>query len=106
MRRLLIATGAAALLTIALVATVAAAARRRGTVRCAAARAPCARAGVAQLAERQPSKLHVAGSIPVSRSTSLVRARDDTQPALAGLLGDQSKMPNRVLKRSATRLPA
>ena len=26
-------------------------------------------AGVAQLAERQPSKLHVAGSIPVSRST-------------------------------------
>ena len=37
----------------------------------AAARAPCARAGVAQLAERQPSKLHVAGSIPVSRSTSL-----------------------------------
>ena len=25
-------------------------------------------AGVAQLAERQPSKLHVAGSIPVSRS--------------------------------------
>ena len=26
------------------------------------------RAGVAQLAERQPSKLHVAGSIPVSRS--------------------------------------
>ena len=27
------------------------------------------RAGVAQLAERQPSKLHVAGSIPVSRST-------------------------------------
>ncbi len=28
------------------------------------------RAGVAQLAERQPSKLHVAGSNPVSRSTS------------------------------------
>ena len=27
-------------------------------------------AGVAQLVERQPSKLHVAGSIPVSRSTS------------------------------------
>jgi hypothetical protein len=27
------------------------------------------RAGVAQLAERQPSKLNVAGSIPVSRST-------------------------------------
>src|SRR6185503_18078401 len=27
------------------------------------------RAGVAQLAERQPSKLHVAGSSPVSRST-------------------------------------
>ena len=27
------------------------------------------RAGVAQLAERQPSKLHVAGSRPVSRST-------------------------------------
>jgi hypothetical protein len=26
-------------------------------------------AGVAQLAERQPSKLNVAGSIPVSRST-------------------------------------
>jgi hypothetical protein len=26
-------------------------------------------AGVAQLAERQPSKLHVAGSNPVSRST-------------------------------------
>ena len=29
------------------------------------------RAGVAQLAERQPSKLHVAGSSPVSRSTTL-----------------------------------
>src|SRR4030095_603377 len=29
------------------------------------------RAGVAQLAERQPSKLHVAGSRPVSRSTPL-----------------------------------
>src|SRR3954469_12655206 len=29
---------------------------------------PIPRAGVAQLAERQPSKLHVAGSIPVSRS--------------------------------------
>jgi hypothetical protein len=27
-------------------------------------------AGVAQLAERQPSKLHVAGSIPVSRSNT------------------------------------
>ena len=27
------------------------------------------RAGVAQLAERQPSKLHVAGSSPVSRSS-------------------------------------
>jgi hypothetical protein len=27
-------------------------------------------AGVAQLAERQPSKLNVAGSIPVSRSTA------------------------------------
>ena len=36
------------------------------------------RAGVAQLAERQPSKLHVAGSNPVSRSTPLVRAHDDT----------------------------
>ncbi len=30
----------------------------------------CARAGVAQLAERQPSKLNVAGSRPVSRSKS------------------------------------
>jgi hypothetical protein len=29
---------------------------------------PSPRAGVAQLAERQPSKLHVAGSNPVSRS--------------------------------------
>jgi hypothetical protein len=28
----------------------------------------CAKAGVAQLAEHQPSKLRVAGSIPVSRS--------------------------------------
>ena len=33
-------------------------------------------AGVAQLAERQPSKLHVAGSIPVSRSTSTLLADD------------------------------
>ena len=32
------------------------------------------RAGVAQLAERQPSKLHVAGSIPVSRSNLTPRA--------------------------------
>ena len=31
------------------------------------------RAGVAQLAERQPSKLNVAGSNPVSRSTSTDR---------------------------------
>src|SRR3990172_9126167 len=33
------------------------------------------RAGVAQLAERQPSKLNVAGSIPVSRSTHSARRR-------------------------------
>jgi hypothetical protein len=31
------------------------------------------RAGVAQLVEHQPSKLRVAGSKPVSRSTPLVR---------------------------------
>jgi hypothetical protein len=49
-------------------ARAAVAAAGRGTVDFAAARAPCARAGVAQLAERQPSKLHVAGSNPVSRS--------------------------------------
>src|SRR5436190_9468808 len=34
------------------------------------------RAGVAQLAERQPSKLHVAGSNPVSRSTPSQRIAD------------------------------
>src|SRR6476469_3641339 len=42
------------------------------------------RAGVAQLAERQPSKLHVAGSNPVSRSKSQLDG-PVTQGWVAGL---------------------
>jgi hypothetical protein len=37
-------------------------------------------AGVAQLAERQPSKLNVAGSIPVSRSTRRPSPVGQTSP--------------------------
>ena len=55
-----------------------------------------ASAGVAQLAERQPSKLHVAGSIPVSRSIpSFVLS--STRSLFANDLGDLSRLPNRVL---------
>ena len=35
------------------------------------------RAGVAQLVERQPSKLNVAGSSPVSRSNLLNKRKDE-----------------------------
>ena len=54
--------------------------QRRRTWPCYApsGRAETSRAGVAQLAERQPSKLHVAGSNPVSRSNLHFRAQDDT----------------------------
>jgi hypothetical protein len=46
------------------------------------------RAGVAQSVERQPSKLNVAGSRPVSRSISSIHAQNDTQPVLCdGLSG-------------------
>ena len=44
-------------------------------------------AGVAQLAERQPSKLHVAGSIPVSRSNPMsVLSTTRSRPSPCGRL--------------------
>ena len=55
---------------------------------------PLPRAGVAQLAERQPSKLHVAGSIPVSRSTPLSCAQGDTitAPRATAATGQRRQM--------------
>ena len=53
--------------------------RRRGRATLSSAPSTAPRAGVAQLAERQPSKLNVAGSNPVSRSITDHVARRSAQ---------------------------
>ncbi len=53
-----------------------------------------AKAGVAQLAEHQPSKLRVAGSIPVSRSiTSTLRLPGLKARACSGLTLSGASLP-------------
>jgi hypothetical protein len=62
-------------------------------------------AGVAQLAERDPSKVDVAGSIPVSRSTDLPTVRwTDWQPPRRGPRGPSRPPPRLSAPRPAPRL--
>ncbi len=58
------------------------------------------RAGVAQLAERQPSKLNVAGSIPVSRS-NFRRTNDPWQARGRLTSGEANQLPKAVAQSAA-----